>query len=323
MKINGDMLRKERESKGFTIRQFSKIIGVSQSSIGMYERGERNPDDLVVKKIADFFDMKVSYFSDEIDETLATSVEDIDAELIDMKKIGLKRSKGYCELCGDYAPFVLNDGTPYLEIRRIGVARGKSIFPMLCCNCDKKIEILGSEDDINMLEKKISNKVGVPISQELRNELLMIISEVQDNFALKTIFYYAFTYIRDLLIGYKNELSKSEMNALLDVYNMGLEKGNFYQDEDTWIEQNYDFIAKMCKDDDYWKIKFLRKDFNKKSFIRIVEEIRESLDFEYLLSVPHYVLQSEHEFTLKNDVMSNYTIGILKDILLGNFRRNM
>lgn len=320
MKINGEKLRKERESKNFTIRDISIRIGVSSSSIGMYERGDRNPDDLVVKKLADFFGVDVAYFSEELDESTLTTIGEVDVELIDMKKIGMERSKGYCELCGDYAPFILKDGTPYLEVRRIEVDKNKSIFPMLCCNCDKKIEILNLESDIHTLKKKCIDKVGVPISSELRNDLVMVISEVQNDFAQKVFLYYAFTYIRDLLVEYKNELSKREINILLDVYKLGLENGDFRQDESTWVEQNYDFIATMCKDDDFWKEKFLKKEFNRKSIIRIVEEIRESLDFEYLLSVPHYILQSEYEFTLGNKIMQDYTVGILKDILLGNSR---
>lgn len=50
-----DKLKQLREEKGISQLELSKQIGVSPSSITMYEQGERVPRDYVKIKIADFF----------------------------------------------------------------------------------------------------------------------------------------------------------------------------------------------------------------------------------------------------------------------------
>lgn len=50
-----DRLKQLREEKGISQLELSKQIGVSPSSITMYEQGERVPRDYVKIKIAEFF----------------------------------------------------------------------------------------------------------------------------------------------------------------------------------------------------------------------------------------------------------------------------
>lgn len=50
-----DKLKQLREEKGISQLELSKQIGVSPSSITMYEQGERVPRDYVKIKIAEFF----------------------------------------------------------------------------------------------------------------------------------------------------------------------------------------------------------------------------------------------------------------------------
>lgn len=57
----GQRLRKLREEKKITQKELSKILNVSESAIGMYERGEREPNFETVDKIASFFEVETDY----------------------------------------------------------------------------------------------------------------------------------------------------------------------------------------------------------------------------------------------------------------------
>lgn len=54
-------LRELRNKKGMSQSQLSKAIGISKSSISMYELGERNPDFETLELIADFFNVDMNY----------------------------------------------------------------------------------------------------------------------------------------------------------------------------------------------------------------------------------------------------------------------
>jgi repressor LexA len=57
----GKRLKLLRESRGFSQQYVADKIGVSRSSIGMYERGEREPNFEALETICDFFDISVDY----------------------------------------------------------------------------------------------------------------------------------------------------------------------------------------------------------------------------------------------------------------------
>lgn len=54
-----EKLKKLRDQKGISQLELSEKIGVSPSSITMYEQGERVPRDSVKIKIADYFGVTV------------------------------------------------------------------------------------------------------------------------------------------------------------------------------------------------------------------------------------------------------------------------
>lgn len=69
MKMNfGQRLRKLRENKKITQKELSKILNVSESAIGMYERGEREPNFETVDKIANFFNVPTDYLLGRTDD---------------------------------------------------------------------------------------------------------------------------------------------------------------------------------------------------------------------------------------------------------------
>lgn len=55
-----DMLKYYRERDGLSQSQLAKIIGVSSSTISMYEVGKREPDFETEEKIADYFNVSLS-----------------------------------------------------------------------------------------------------------------------------------------------------------------------------------------------------------------------------------------------------------------------
>ena len=61
MSIFGTKLKELRNEANLSQRELSKIMGVSKSSINMYERGEREPGLDLVVAIATFFNVRTDY----------------------------------------------------------------------------------------------------------------------------------------------------------------------------------------------------------------------------------------------------------------------
>ncbi len=62
-----ERLRQLRTARDLSQMDFSKIIGMSKSSINMYERGEREPGLETLEKIADFFNVDMDYLLGKTD----------------------------------------------------------------------------------------------------------------------------------------------------------------------------------------------------------------------------------------------------------------
>lgn len=54
-------IKKLREEKQMTQQEFSKLLGVSPSTVGMYEQGRRAPDKEILLKIAKIFNVTTDY----------------------------------------------------------------------------------------------------------------------------------------------------------------------------------------------------------------------------------------------------------------------
>ena len=48
-------IRELREESGLKLKELSKIIGVSESTMSLYENGKHEPDYTTLIKIADYF----------------------------------------------------------------------------------------------------------------------------------------------------------------------------------------------------------------------------------------------------------------------------
>lgn len=73
----GERLRSLRKNEtSLTMKELGKRIGVSESAVGMYERGEREPDMEVIGRIADLFEVTVDYLLGRSDQRDYTAAED-------------------------------------------------------------------------------------------------------------------------------------------------------------------------------------------------------------------------------------------------------
>ena len=70
-----------REEKGLSQEKFANAIGLTQSAVGNWESGNREPNFETMKKIADFFGVSVDYLlgrADAPDPAISDTVTDED-----------------------------------------------------------------------------------------------------------------------------------------------------------------------------------------------------------------------------------------------------
>lgn len=66
--MRGERLKELRSEKKLNQNQLAKILKISPSAIGMYEINQREPDDNMKFKIAEFFNTTVAYLMGETDD---------------------------------------------------------------------------------------------------------------------------------------------------------------------------------------------------------------------------------------------------------------
>ena len=86
--MNGNKLKKLRENKQLLQKDLGEILGVSASTIGMYEQGRREPDNTILKKISKYFKVSIDYLLDN--ETLNNSKQKELEEKETLKKALIK-----------------------------------------------------------------------------------------------------------------------------------------------------------------------------------------------------------------------------------------
>ena len=72
-----------------------------------------------------------------------------------------KRANGYCQLCGTKAPFIDQNGDPYLECHHIewlskGGMNSADNCVALCPNCHRKMHIINDINDVVILNNKVT-----------------------------------------------------------------------------------------------------------------------------------------------------------------------
>ncbi|MGD6931860.1 helix-turn-helix domain-containing protein [Bacillus thuringiensis] len=61
MKTFGNIIRDLRKQKGITQEELAQSLQLSESTIGMYERNERQPDYNTLIRIADYFNVSTDF----------------------------------------------------------------------------------------------------------------------------------------------------------------------------------------------------------------------------------------------------------------------
>lgn len=64
-----NIFKRLRTSSGLTQAEMAEKLGISRSTIGMYETGAREPDFETLEKIADFFNVDTDYLLGRTDKT--------------------------------------------------------------------------------------------------------------------------------------------------------------------------------------------------------------------------------------------------------------
>lgn len=64
-----NIFKKLRTSSGLTQVEMAEKLGISRSTIGMYETGAREPDFETLEKIADYFNVDIDYLLGRTDKT--------------------------------------------------------------------------------------------------------------------------------------------------------------------------------------------------------------------------------------------------------------
>ncbi len=64
-----NIFKRLRSSSGLTQAEMAERLGISRSTIGMYETGAREPDFETLEKIADFFNVDIDFLLGRTDKT--------------------------------------------------------------------------------------------------------------------------------------------------------------------------------------------------------------------------------------------------------------
>lgn len=67
-------LKELRLERGFTQSQIAQLLGVNQTAVGKYERGELEPNIETLKKLADFFECSIDYLTGRADDLGVISI---------------------------------------------------------------------------------------------------------------------------------------------------------------------------------------------------------------------------------------------------------
>ena len=106
--MRGNRIKLLREEKGLKQDELSKILGVSPSAIGMYERDEREPNDDITLKLAEFFNVTTDYLLGKSDNRNIENIRDnfkIELSTKEYKNITDEQKKQI----EDFAKFILKN----------------------------------------------------------------------------------------------------------------------------------------------------------------------------------------------------------------------
>lgn len=94
----GKRIAELRAIKDITQADLSRVLGVSRTTVAMWETEHREPDAATLDKLASFFAVSVDYLLGRTDDPTPPSDEDLTPEEYDRRVVAaLSRSDGYGE----------------------------------------------------------------------------------------------------------------------------------------------------------------------------------------------------------------------------------
>ena len=101
----GNNIRTLRKAAGLTMKQFGSMMGVSESTISLYETGKVEPDISMLKKMAEYFGVSIDallYGNSENKEIQQTSIPGLPDETLiqliaDLSQVETQRVRDFVE----------------------------------------------------------------------------------------------------------------------------------------------------------------------------------------------------------------------------------
>lgn len=145
----GNYIRNGRRRKKLSLRELADLTGISYSTINKYENGVIVPKQDKFEKIQSVLGVaqdsptKESESERELIEILLKPAEKSTFNRYLVMDIVRRRANGFCELCGEAAPFKVH-GVPFLEFHRVrplsdGGDLTSTNLVALCPNCHARV----------------------------------------------------------------------------------------------------------------------------------------------------------------------------------------
>lgn len=91
-------IREVRKSRGLTMKQLGKKIGVTESAISQYETDKRQPDSVTLLKLSNLFDVSVDYLlGAATDKKEQPTVSDELSDAVSMELLNMIRDASEAE----------------------------------------------------------------------------------------------------------------------------------------------------------------------------------------------------------------------------------
>ena len=72
-----EILKELRNNKGISQREFAQMLGVSQQTVGSWEVGRTEPDNNMLKQIADYFNVTTDYLLGHGAQNAGTKIQPV------------------------------------------------------------------------------------------------------------------------------------------------------------------------------------------------------------------------------------------------------
>lgn len=161
----------------------AKLLGVSRSFISAVRNKRKNIPAELGERIFSMLGISIREENLELFKPLRVQLDKERRPDSRIKTAVLKRANARCELCGCPAPFMTPQGVPYLEFHHIcpvqlGGRSSTTNLVALCPNCNRKVGICPTLDELKLLAKRSGKKINKELLEVLEH---LIASRISDS----------------------------------------------------------------------------------------------------------------------------------------------